>query len=220
MSEQSKVVNVSELFSSFNQSVICVLFKIYRVLVSTLLIVFVPKNCSLTSDNGTVTYKLCTFSDNLHPHNRFEFGGIVVNFVALALFLGLHIAEEWREQTLQSYLAIHGEVSVDALDEKSKKHVFFSHKVYKVATLVTGAVFIGNTIISGIIVHGKYLGDETYSTFVTNILFITPQVLKAIDVIRHDTAFQSIKKSKVFYSFVKDDLQEVILEQDKKEGSV
>lgn len=76
---------------------ISVVAELYKVLVSSLLILFVPQRCG---DH------VCSFNENLIAGDSVYTGGLVINFVTLATFCMMYYAEVKRENRLITYLEV------------------------------------------------------------------------------------------------------------------
>ena len=84
----------------FNQKMntaITVCIELYKVMVSSLLILFVPQKCD---DH------VCSYSENLEVDNQLYTGGLVINFITLFVFVMLYAVEIKRENKLITYLEV------------------------------------------------------------------------------------------------------------------
>jgi len=156
-----------------------VAFEIYRVVISTCLILFVPQKCE---DH------VCELKENLVLENKKYTSGVVVNFVTLACFLALYFVEVRRENTLINYLEVSANVASDnvsvgktleLLPKEKQVSIHFLDKCYQRGGFFIIFLFLTNAILSGFVVSDYYLDKQTTSTFVTNILFI---ITKLIDI--------------------------------------
>jgi hypothetical protein len=156
-----------------------VAFEIYRVVISTCLILFVPQKCE---DH------VCELKENLELENKKYTAGVVVNFVTLACFLALYFVEVRRENTLINYLEVSANVASDnvsvgktleLLPKEKQASIHFLDKCYQRGGFFIIFLFLTNAILSGFVVSDYYLDKQTTSTFVTNILFI---ITKLIDI--------------------------------------
>lgn len=156
-----------------------VAFEIYRVVISTCLILFVPQKCE---DH------MCELKENLVLENKKYTAGVVVNFVTLACFLALYFVEVRRENTLINYLEVSANVAsdnisvgntLDLLPKEKHAIVLYLDKCYQRGGFFIIFLFLTNAILSGFVVSDYYLDKQTTSTFVTNILFI---ITKLIDI--------------------------------------
>jgi len=161
----------------FNQKIsvfIYVLFELYRVIISTLLIVFVPQNC-----NGN----LCLISQNLSSTNIFYSIGLIINFFTLFIYLIFYFIEILRELKIIKYLDVNPSLANDndiveknimPLSKQSNKlnKIYLIDNIYQKLGIGCLGLFIINSIISGIIISKYVLGNQTWSSFFTNISFM------------------------------------------------
>ena len=75
--------------------------ELYRVMVSSLLVLFVPQKCE---DH------VCSLNENLIWENHLYNAGLIVNFITLASFLSLYYCEVKRENRLITYLDVNKNV--------------------------------------------------------------------------------------------------------------
>jgi hypothetical protein len=177
-----------------------VLLELYRVMVSTLLILFVPQKCN---DH------VCTMSENMVWQGPMYNSGVIVNFLTTASFLGMYYFETKRESKLIAYLEVSETCACDnetvgtnlkKLSKTRQDIIFYFDKRYQQAGYFAMFMFAFNTILSGFIVYDYYLDNQTTSTFVTNILFM---ITKIVDV------YATVHTEKnIFYSaYMKQKLQ-------------
>ena len=169
--EFKKIINNQDL----NQQIwlfIYVIYELYRLIMSTLLIIFVPQNC-----DGN----LCTLNQKLVFNNTFYNSGIIVNFFTLFSYLVLYAFEITREHKLIFYLDVNNTLPLDnnsvannlsKLDINKKNLIYFLDKCYQKIGLFCFFIFLANTIISAFIISKYVLGNQTISVFVTNVLFM------------------------------------------------
>jgi len=167
--------------------------ELYRTLVSCLLILFVPQKC------GTET---CTYQENMTPDNSLYVGGLVVNFVTLFAFLMLYAVEVLREHCLIAYLDSNKALPYDkdtvATHLRASLPAVYSDRIYRLDWIYNGfglcccALFCGNTVLSGIIVSWYAMGNQTFTVFATNVLFMVNKIYSIYTLANTDES--------VFYS--------------------
>ncbi len=155
--------------------------ELYRVMVSSLLIVFVPQDCG----GGN----LCTMTQNLETNSLNYKAGLVVNFFTLAVFCTMYFFEVRREHMLIEYLEVNGEKmnrnsiveqNLAHLDDHQKKEkLLYVIKMYKYVGGFAILMYLVNAVISAVIISHYMLGNQTATSLVTNVLFM---VLKFTDV--------------------------------------
>jgi hypothetical protein len=179
----------------FNQKVavsIAVVLELYRVLVSSFLVLFVPQKCD---DH------VCSLSENMVLEHDLYNAGLVFNFITMASFLAMYTLEIKRENRLITYLEVNKSVASDnssvgtaleKLPQDKRDSIWQLDKYYMYSGRASIVMFIINTILSGFVVYEYYLDSQTTSTYITNILFM---VSKLVDV------YANVNTEKnVFYS--------------------
>jgi hypothetical protein len=214
MSESKIVVKDSNLLK--NQDLMqkigmvpTVLMELYKVMVSSFLILFVPQKCD---DH------VCSLNENMVAENDLYTTGLVINFITMFSFLVFYFIEVKRENRLISYLDVNSTKASDndsvgkvleILPVDKRENIIYLDKNYqRVGWFVLG-MFMLNTIISGFVVYEYYLDNQTTSTYITNILFM---VTKLGDIYTITNTEQNI-----FYSaYLKNKLQYNDVDPDKK----
>jgi hypothetical protein len=183
---------------------ISVVLELYRVMVSSLLILFVPQKCNS---------HVCSMSENMvwqgHTYNT----GIVVNFLTMASFLGMYFYEIRRETKLIAYLEVNKQVACDnetvgqlllRLPSKKKDLILFYDKRYQKVSYFVMLMFVFNTILSGFVVYDYYLDNQTTSTFITNILFMLTKLADVYSTVHteQNIFYSAYMKEKMQYNDV------------------
>jgi hypothetical protein len=187
---------------------ISVVLELYRVLASSLLILFVPQDC-----DG----HLCTMNENIETDSQLYTTGLFFNFFTMFVFLVMYSFEIKRENRLITYLDVNKSMAADnesvgkvlkKLPVDKKNSILFLDTYYQKAAYVAMFSFVINSIISGIVVYEYSLGNQTTTTIITNILFM---VTKLSDV------FQTVNTEKnIFYSaYLKGKIQYNDVDPDK-----
>ena len=197
-----------------------VALEMYRVIVSSFLVLFVPQKCD---DH------VCTLSENMVLEHDLYNAGLVFNFLTMAAFLAMYILEVKRENRLITYLDVNKSVPMDnasvglALDKLSvdkRDSIWALDKYYIYSGWTAIIMFIINTILSGFVVYEYYLDSQTTSTYITNILFM---VTKLADVhsnvnTEKNVFYSAYLKGKVQYNDVDPDKAALLkIEDEKKE---
>jgi hypothetical protein len=160
------------------------IFELYRVLTGTLLVLFVPQNCS-----GII----CSTSENMNHSEEFHVFTVVYNFMTLASFIILYFNELNRENTMINYLEVNkfsprdnesvGN-ALNKLDKSRKNKILKLDKVYNNSGYLTTFTFATNTIFSAIVIFNNYLDTTTYTVFLTNTLFIGQKVADVFSTVK------------------------------------
>ena len=195
LEEVTSKINEKLEDQDFNQKVavsITVVLELYRVLVSSFLVLFVPQKCD---DH------VCSLSENMVLEHDLYNAGLVFNFITMASFLAMYTLEIKRENRLITYLEVNKSVASDnnsvgtaleKLPQDKRDSIWQLDKYYMYSGRASIVIFIINTILSGFVVYEYYLDSQTTSTYITNILFM---VTKLVDV------YANVNTEKnVFYS--------------------
>lgn len=184
--------------------VFSVLLELYRVMVSTLLILFVPQKCN---DH------VCSMSENMVWQGPLYNSGIVVNFLTTASFIGMYYFETKRENKLIAYLEVNDASACDdkTVGENLKKLssgrqqlIFYFDKRYQQVGYFVMVMFLFNTILSGFVVYDYYLDNQTTSTFITNILFMLTKLMDVYTTVHTEKNifYSAYMKKKLQYNDV------------------
>ena len=206
MSEKIKkyvihIVN-SQDFLQRMSLVVNVTVELYRIFISSLLILFVPQNC-----DG----EICTLEQKLiwERKDTTYNTGISFNFITLTAFVLLYIFEISRENKLIKYLEVNLR---NPRDNNSLEIIFnkvpllYRNKIYRIdyyykkIYYLCVLLFFVNTVLSGIVIYDYSLGNQTTTTFITNVLFMTTKV--------YDTYYVANTDKFIFYSaYMRDHVQ-------------
>jgi hypothetical protein len=166
-------------------SVACtLLLELYRMLTSSLLILFIPQSCG---------GELCTISDNLiwNPKQHLYNTGIFLNFLTLFTFSCLYYVELKRENRLIKYLDVNPklansneavEKTLDNIAPNKKNKILFIDKQYQIISFISIGMFVLNSFISGIVVNRYYLGSQTTTTLITSLLFMLSKLFNVYTI--------------------------------------
>ena len=167
--------------------------ELYRVLVSTLLILFIPQDCG----GG----QMCSLLENMASDDQVYSTGITFNFITLGVFLIFYAIEISREKKLIKYLEVNPQIPsdnesltliFDIIPLEYKNKIYRIDNYYQKITYVCVLLFIVNTIISGMVIYHYSLGNQTTTTFITNVLFMTTKVYDSYSIANTETS--------IFYS--------------------
>jgi hypothetical protein len=193
----------SQDFQQKTIMIISVSLELYRVMVSCLLLLFIPQKCD---DHA------CTIEENLDYNREPNYrNGIILNYVTAAIFIILYITEVRREEKLIKLLEVNPNISTDNYSVKYRVNVFQEYKKkqlynvviqYKYASYFTMIIFITNTIYSWNAIYVHSLGNQTILNFVTNILFMISKLSNVLVIINTDdhTYFSAYLNTKVQFN--------------------
>lgn len=149
------------------------MIELYRVVVSTLLILFVPQLCD---DH------VCSLSENMESTSTLYDAGLALNFLTISACALLYFCEVRRENVMIEYLEVNPNLPTDTesvgralkqLDSGRLMRIRRLHKWYQIVGRAAILCFMANTVLSGIVIYDYYLDSKTTMTFVTNVLFMT-----------------------------------------------
>jgi len=195
-------------FQQKTNMVISVSLELYRVMVSSLLLLFIPQAC------GTNT---CTLEENL---GRTDYKtGFALNYLTVAAFILLYATEIRREEKLIKLLEVNPTISTDNASigqrienfEEYKKHQLYQvDEHYQYASYIVISIFIINTIYSWRLIYMNSIGNQTLLNFVTNILFMISKLSNVLVIINTDkhVFFSAYLNTKVQFNDI--DPREVI----------
>jgi hypothetical protein len=146
------------------------ILELYRVMISSFLILFVPQKCD---DH------VCSYDENMTLGNQLYSAGLFFNFITMLSFLIMYFFEIKRENRLITYLEVNKNVPSDndsvqklleGLPEDKRNSIWTLDKYYCRAGYISIGCFITNSLLSGFVVYNYYLDTQTTTTFVTNIV--------------------------------------------------
>ena len=189
-----------------------VAIELYKVLSSSLLILFVPQNC-----NG----EACSLSDNMVASSGFYHFALAFNFFTLAAFLVLYRIEVIRENRLIKYLDVNAELPNDneqveqrlqILPSDKRDKIISIDKYYQAMGYASIIIFIMNLVFSSVVVNEYYLGNQTTTTMITNTLVMVSKLASVYAVANTDknVFYSAYLKANVQYNDVDKDIVKTI----------
>jgi len=181
-----------------------VALELYKVIVSSLLILFIPQKCG---DH------VCSFNENLATEDSTYTGGLVINFLTLCSFAAMYAAEIKRENKLITYLEVNKSKASDnesvgkaleLLPADKRNSILSLDRIYQKLGVAAITMFIINTVLSGVVVYKYYLDSQTTTTYVTNILFMTTKMADVYANVNteQNVFYSAYLKAKVQYNDV------------------
>jgi len=153
-----------------------------KVVLSTLLSVFVIDTCEIT----TSFFEKCSFKErinNMTPFNVFVFG---FNFFTLGIFVGFYILEFYREITFIKYLDINNNLPNNNLKTEIEDYKIIKNKIllignhYKNYSIILVIVNIINFIISLSLLYLIKVNVNIYINIISNILLTTDKLYSSL----------------------------------------
>lgn len=167
------------------------IIELYRVVVGTCLIWFIPHSCPSSSSSPSSILeqeqnKACGwFQSGVHSYATY------LNLITLGSFLVLYGIEIYRENALITYLEVTPLLGTDnesvgeiiaKLDPKKRKKLYHIDTVYFGFGGFCMCAFGANSIFSGILLLHN-LDNKTATAFVTDILFMMTKLYRIYYVI-------------------------------------
>jgi len=168
------------------------IFELYRVVMGSFLILFVPQKCGEDS---------CTIFEPVNAGVRLNDAAFGVNILTFCLFLGMYYAEIKRETQMITYLHVNTEEPCDndavgkalcKLPEEKKSSILRWDKLYLRSGQFALVGFIANAVLSSIAIYKNFLDGKTTSSLITNILFMLLKI--------HETQSITNTDQNIFYS--------------------
>jgi len=175
-------INTQEFHQRY-KAILNIILELFRVITSSLMIIFVPQKCG---DH------ICTLNETVIFNDNLKGIGLTINFITLTSFFFLYIIEIWRENLLIKYLDVNPNIPNDSeylesimeiLPNNKKRRILNGNIYYMYISYFTIIVYIVNAIFSGIIINNAYLSNQTYATFITYVIFMINKLTNAYTVV-------------------------------------
>ena len=183
-------------------------FELYRVLMGSMLVMFVPQKCG---DH------ICDMFENTTVVPEVYNTAIAMNAYSLLCFFIMYMIEIKRENKLITYLEVDKTLPFDnesvgealvKLPQEKKDAILAFDKYYLQSGYLALSAFVMNAGISGYVVFLNYLDDKTFTVYLTNILFMALKVKETYDIVN--------TKKNIFYSaYLTDRIQFNAVDKDK-----
>ena len=203
--EMTDLTKDQDFAQKMNVSATLVL-EFYRVLMGSLLIIFVPQQCG---DN------ICSLSENMERDNisRAAFG---FNMLTLFSFLIMYYIEVKRENLMIDNLHVNPELPrddeaveehIEDLLDDIKQQIWKLDKNYKLAGYFSMGSFTANAAISAVPIFSNYLDDKTVTVLLTNLLFMGSKLNDVFSIVNTDKNifFSAYLKRKVQFNDIDPD---------------
>ena len=158
--------------------------EIFKALMASMLISFVPQSCY--GESCGVTDRLFTGSDGLYM------AASCTNVLTFMSFVYLYYVEISRENKMIGYLEMNRELPRDDEAVEQALVVLGDDKVAELHTLDTkyrtaGHLAMGsfavNTILSAFPIASNPLDAKTYTVFLTNVIFVISKLLEVREIV-------------------------------------
>lgn len=183
-----------------------VCMEFYRILMGSLLLLFVPQKCG---DH------VCGITENLYSDGAY-YVIYILNLMTLISFSLLYLVEIKRENRLITYLDVNNSKPTDAvsvsihlraLPDNKRENILNIDKIYQQIGCCAIAVYLFNTVLSAVVIYANYLDNKTITAFLTNVLFMGCKVSEVYSIANteNNIFFSAYLKNKVQYNDVDND---------------
>ena len=194
-------------FQQKTSSYITFTLEMYRVLMGTLLLLFVPQKCG---DD------LCSMSQIFEKNDAKYIGNISVNIMTFLAFFLMYTVELRRENKMISYLEVNKEFPCDndavgeallLLPEEKRNVVLNLDGSYQKACYIAALFYIGNSVYSGLTIYENFYDSKTTTVFITNLLFLLGKLIDVYGLANTETNifYSAYLKDKVQYNYADPD---------------
>ncbi len=195
-----------------------VVLELYRVITCSLLVIFVPQKCD---DH------ICTVAENLTWNSTFYNVTLVLNFCTLFGFCPMYLVEMWRENRLIKYLDVNPDMPNDnesvaaalyVLPIDKKQKIVSMDKIYQKICYAMMFVYFVNALFSGIVVFDYYLNNQTASTLVTYLIYMSTKFAHSFEIAntKENVFYSAYLTTNVQYNDIDSSLHEVAESSQKK----
>jgi hypothetical protein len=184
-----------------------VCLELYRVITSSLLILFVPQICE---DH------ICSTTENLVWETNTYNTALCFNFISMACLVNMYYMELVRENRMIKYLAVNPQLANDneevgkqleLLSMNKQNKIFTINKYYRISSYGAASIYVLNVLLSIAAVNRYYAGSQTTSTFITYVLFMATKFASVHSLVSTDKNifYSAYIKANVQFNSVDDD---------------
>ena len=184
-------------------------FQSYKVIMGSLLILFVPQKCEELveysgSTDGEYETKICSVSDNFHKtDDMFHNITLGFNFLCVGLFLITYVVELRRENWCVKHLDINHDFPDnhldDIIDTKPELKIELrkkNNRYFKITSLTSG-VYMINLILSSIIIYDNYVGIQAVTSYTSYVALILLKIYNSLFI-----SYDSLKNDKALSGYI------------------
>ena len=186
------------------------LFQSYKVIMGSLLILFVPQKCEELVDNSNSSYGdeyetvICSISHNIHKtDDTFHNITLGFNFLCVGLFLITYVIELKRENWCVKYLDINHDFPDNHLDDiinekpELKLELYKQNNRYFKITTVASSIYMINLILSSIIIYDNYVGVQAVTSYTSYVALILLKIYNSLSI-----SYSSLKGEKALSGYI------------------
>jgi len=181
-----------------------IVLELYRVVTSSLLVVFVPQDCG----NGTI----CTLEENFFFKSSIIFNiTLLFNYITLFSFFNVYAIEIIRENYLIKYLDVNTylpnddddvAIKLNQLPKGKMDQILKLDTIYQFLCYVSMFIYFVNILLSSIVIRYNYLNTQSIYTFITYVLFIITKLntIYTISTTKRHTFYSAYLKTFIQYN--------------------
>jgi len=204
------------------------LFQSYKVIMGSLLILFVPQKCSdlinlndlsgsyISGDPDSV---ICSLNDNLYKtDDNFHNVTLGLNFLCVSLFFGMYFVELRRENWCVKYFDINHDFPDNHLDDiidtkpEVKLELRKKNNRYFKITCLTTSVYLINLVLSSIIIYTNYAGIQAVTSYMSYVALILLKIYNSLFI-----SYTSLKEDKALSGYITEFSSFNVFDEDLKE---
>lgn len=184
-------------------------FQSYKVIMGSLLILFVPQKCEELveysgSTDGEYQDVICSVSDNLNKtDDMFHNITLGFNFLCVGLFLITYVVELRREHWCVKHLDINHDFPDnhldDIIDQKPELKLELrkrNSRYFKITSLTSG-VYAINLILSSIIIYDNYVGIQAVTSYTSYVALILLKIYNSLFI-----SYDSLHNDKALSGYI------------------
>ena len=184
------------------------MMEIYKVLMGTFLVIFVPQKCG---------NRICGATDNFFNGSIINSVGNISNFVTFSSIGTLYFIEMKRENWCIKYLDIDDDKSSNNLDEEIEKYPKYKHEMHQLnrkylnCTYAALFLMVANFIISGFTVYQSYAGPNSVTTFISFFMLVSLKLYSSWNVgalsVKYERANSAYLREPKTYNTIDEDFR-------------
>ena len=203
------------------------IFQSYKVIMGSLLILFVPQKCEELVDSSGSTgideYQdvICSVSDNLNKKDDlFHDITLGFNFLCVGLFLITYFVELRRENWCVKHLDINHDFPDnhldDIIDQKPELKIELRKKNsrYFKITSITSFIYMINLILSSIIIYDNYVGIQAVTSYTSYVALILLKIYNSLFI-----SYESLHNDKALSGYITEFSSFNVFDEDIKDNN-
>ena len=190
----------------------------YKVLMGTMLTLFVPQACYEEIGDGSEernNLQICTLTQNYENSDIYHQITLSWNTLSFVCFLFCYVLELRRENWAIKYLDIDNDKSdnslkqIIVLEPKLDKQMDKLNKIYFYGLSITAIIYFINVCLMINILLQDYHSMSTISCFISFVLLVQMKLYNSLSV-----AYQSVKSDKMMSAFMSEFVSYNVLDSD------